>query len=371
MSRMDRPTVVPVTTGAVVRSPPSPSTIARPAEISTRRDPTAHPERGATLGRLEAVRRQYLMRGFSATVIDLLMAGNRPNTHSTYECAWRKWMDWCLGRRSNPLSNDLREASMLSSTLDPVDGLRIGEHPVVVKLLKGCFNQNPPRPKYSVTWDPSQVINFISSLGENDSLSLSVLSGKAATLVALATLMRVSEIAAIGFKSVTFSQNGVKFSLDSLRKAQRSGPLQTFSLSGCPDPKVCPVKTLKEYIERTNEFRTETNCAAASKAAVSGLSIEAILRAGSWARESTFRSHRTNSQLNPQSVKSPLGSSEMSFRSTIDNYQKDRVAIPKEYTNPGSPGVLTEEIVRIEVIPAAGKEASYVAKRRLFKNNCY
>jgi hypothetical protein len=55
-------------------------------------------------------------------------------------------------------------------------------------------------------------------------------------------------------------QSGVKFSLGSPRKAQRSGPLQTFSLSGCPDPKVCPVKTLKEYIERTNEFRTETNC---------------------------------------------------------------------------------------------------------------
>jgi hypothetical protein len=263
-------------------------------------------------------------------------------------------MDWCLGRRSNPLSNDLGEAleflshlhssgmsyssinihrSMLSSTLDPVDGLRIGEHPVVVKLLKGCFNQNPPRPKYSVTWDPSQVIDFISSLGENDSLSLSVLSGKAATLIALATLMRVSEIAAIEFKSVIFSQSGVKFSLGSPRKAQRRGPLQTFSLSGCPDPIVCPVKTLKEYIERTNEFRTETNCnrllvavipphkpvssntvsrwirsvlnsagvdtdvfgahstrgAAASKAAVNGLSIEAILRAGSWAHESTFR----------------------------------------------------------------------------------
>ena len=110
MSRMDRPAVVPVTTGAVVRHPPSPSTVATSAEISTRRDPPAHSERGATLGRLEAVRRQYLKRGFSATVVGLLMAGNRPSTHSTYESAWRKWMDWCLGRRSNPLSNDLGEA---------------------------------------------------------------------------------------------------------------------------------------------------------------------------------------------------------------------------------------------------------------------
>ena len=110
MSRMDRPAVVPVTTGAVVRHPPSPSTVATSAEISTRRDPPAHSERGATLGRLEAVRRQYLKRGFSATVVGLLMAGNRPSTHSTYESARRKWMDWCLGRRSNPLSNDLGEA---------------------------------------------------------------------------------------------------------------------------------------------------------------------------------------------------------------------------------------------------------------------
>ncbi|KAK4030539.1 hypothetical protein OUZ56_023782 [Daphnia magna] len=54
----------------------------------------------------------------------------------------------------------------------------------------------------------------------------------------------------------------------------------------------------------------------------------------------------------------------MSFRSTISNYQRDHEAIPKEYTNPRSPGVSTEEIVRIEVIPAAGKEASYMAKRR-------
>ncbi len=42
-----------------------------------------------------------LSEGFSATVVDLLMAGNRPSTHSTYESTWRKWMDLCLGKRSN------------------------------------------------------------------------------------------------------------------------------------------------------------------------------------------------------------------------------------------------------------------------------
>lgn len=37
--------------------------------------------------------------------------------------------------------------AMLSKTLDPVVGLALGEHPLVVRLMKGCYNQNPPQPK--------------------------------------------------------------------------------------------------------------------------------------------------------------------------------------------------------------------------------
>jgi integrase len=222
---------------------------------------------------------------------------------------------------------------MLSGTLKPMDGWRIGEHPVVIKLLKGCYNLNPPRPKYNKTWDPAQVLSFLSSLGDNNELSLSVLARKMVTLIALATLMRVSEISAIVYKSVVFNNGGVRFSLESPRKTQKSGPLQTFSLAACADSKIFTAGAVKSYLEMTESLRTDVNMdrlviavipphkpvspnttsrwiksvlksagvntdeygahstrsAAASKASASGLSIDAILKAGSWAQESTFR----------------------------------------------------------------------------------
>ena len=35
---------------------------------------------------------------------------------------------------------------MLSMTLDPVDGRNIGEHPMVIQLMRGCYNGNPHAP---------------------------------------------------------------------------------------------------------------------------------------------------------------------------------------------------------------------------------
>jgi site-specific recombinase XerD len=222
--------------------------------------------------------------------------------------------------------------SMLSQTLDLIEGLPIGENPLVVRLLKACYNNNPPQPRYPAMWEPEKVLSYIASLGENGSLSLSQLAGKAVTLIALATLLRVAEIAAIGLQSVKFSNGAVHFSLKTLRKTQRAGPLGSFSIKTFSNLLLCPVETIKAFMEATVAFRSgsederlwvsvrpphgpvtantlarwiknilkesgidtntfsahSTRGAAASQAARDGWSTEAILRAGNWARESTF-----------------------------------------------------------------------------------
>jgi hypothetical protein len=130
-----------------------------------------------------------------------------------------------MGRGKDPMSNDLIGTlefladlhasgksyntinvhhSMLSRTLGSVEGFPLGCHPLVVDLLRGCYNLNTPKPKYSATWDPDQIMPFVKSLGENHLLPLSVLAGKTVTLIALASLMRVSEIAAIDLNTVVF-----------------------------------------------------------------------------------------------------------------------------------------------------------------------
>lgn len=67
--------------------------------------------------------------------------------------------------------NTIRSA--VSMTHVQVDGVSIGQHPLVTQLLKGVYNQRPPQPRYSGTWKVDLVLDHIISLGENKDLSLS------------------------------------------------------------------------------------------------------------------------------------------------------------------------------------------------------
>ena len=151
-------------------------------------------------------------------------------------------------------------------------------------------------------------------------------------MLALASLLRVSELAAIDFQSIQFSEGDVKFVLLQPRKAQHGGPLQTITIPSLSDPDCCPVQALKAYVNRTAPLRENSNInqlfisfisphggvtsntmsrwirlslklsgvntavfkahstrgAAASKASASGASIDEILKAGHWRSESTF-----------------------------------------------------------------------------------
>lgn len=226
---------------------------------------------------------------------------------------------------------------MFSSTLARVDGFDIGKHPLVVRLMRGVCNTRPPVARYSSTWDVTVVLKYISEhLGGNNGLRLMQLSAKTAMLLALTTLMRVSELAAIDAQSIRFTQDGVSFSLLKYRKTQRSGSLPCFSIKSLPADTAaeayCPVVTLRSYLEATRSNRSSaesrqflfisvvrpfrkvvgstvgrwmkdvlrdagidtgftahsTRGAGASRAAAQGIPVMSILRLASWAAESTF-----------------------------------------------------------------------------------
>ncbi|KAI9560490.1 hypothetical protein GHT06_011422 [Daphnia sinensis] len=73
--------------------------------------------------------------------------------------------------------------------------------------MKGIFNSNPPKPKYAGTWDVDLVLNFFKSAPPNKDLSLIQLSRKAAMLLALVKMFRVSELAAIDSTSLKTAEN--------------------------------------------------------------------------------------------------------------------------------------------------------------------
>ena len=302
--------------------------------------------------RLEVVRDRYAKRGFSAEVVELLLGAVRDNTHSAYDSGWKIWSDWCLGRSNDPLCNAVPVVasflaeqskskaystvniyrSTLSSVLERIDGLPIGQHPEIVLLIKGIFNRRPPLAKFNSTWDVDVVLSYLRNQ-ENASLPLKDLAAKLATLLALATLFRSSDLAAISSKSIKFLANRVSFSLTCPRKAQKSGALQSFTLERLSDESLDPVAGLKCYISRTESFRKNSNNdllfissvgqhnpvksqtisnwikkvlkdagidveifsshstrgAAASKAVAVGASLDSVLSAGHWASSSTFK----------------------------------------------------------------------------------
>ena len=73
----------------------------------------------------------------------------------------------------------------MSSIHEKVDGVEIGKHPLMTQMLRGAFNQSPPRPKYKSVWDVDQVLSMFRSEGPSDSLPLQSLTIKTVMLMAL------------------------------------------------------------------------------------------------------------------------------------------------------------------------------------------
>ena len=49
--------------------------------------------------------------------------------------------------------------SAISSVHEHIEGMAIGQHPMVARVLKGAYNIRPPIPRYKSTWKVAQVIS--------------------------------------------------------------------------------------------------------------------------------------------------------------------------------------------------------------------
>jgi hypothetical protein len=91
-------------------------------------------------------------------------------------------------------------------TLAPVDGVDIGEHPLVTRLMKGVFTSRPPKCKVPVIWDPSKVVDIFQHWPVP--LPLSHLMEKGAFLLAIVTAKRAHELDTLFSDAIHFSFEG-------------------------------------------------------------------------------------------------------------------------------------------------------------------
>ena len=322
-----------------------------------RKDTPPVPSKKLQAGCMAHFRAKLAKEGFSQNVSDILLSSWRKKTASQYESAWKAWSGWCSEWEINPFSTTLENIfefladlfhkgfkfrtlgvyrSAISSNHETVDGFVIGKHPMMAKFMKGVFSLRPPEPKYFVTWDVRQVLDFLKTWSPAESLSLKQLTLKLVMLAALITAARSSSVNKMNLCFRYFKPHGVLFKVPGLTKcAGPKRPLQNLFLASFPpDRRLCFVNYLVQYEKVTKNLRQKTENtqnllfisyvkphkpvtsatiarwvktvlslagidgvftahstrgASASAAARAGVALSDIMEAADWSRESTFK----------------------------------------------------------------------------------
>ena len=192
---------------------------------------------------------------------------------------WKRWIKFCNNKQIDIHCNrievvllflqELKDEglgynainlarSCLSLYLDKVEGLSIGNHPLCVRFLKAVSKLRPPMPKYNVVWDPSKVLDVFRNWDTNDKISLKLLSVKLVCLLMLCTGQRVQTIHLIKVENVKVTDEGVLIFIPDCIKTSAPGRSQpVLELKQFSESKVCVVRTLREYLNRTRSIRAE------------------------------------------------------------------------------------------------------------------
>ena len=156
--------------------------------------------------RVAYLRQHYKDQKLSSEASDLLLSSWRQKTSQSYDSLSKKWIGWCTERQCDPISGPIEDVvnflahlynegyqyrslnayrSAIASMHTPIEGVSIGQHPLVSRLLKGAFQSRPPLPRYQGTWDVSVVLHHIGEHQLDQNLTLKELSLRTVMLLAL------------------------------------------------------------------------------------------------------------------------------------------------------------------------------------------
>ena len=139
------------------------------------------------------------------------------------------------------------------------DNKTVGSHPWVVQFLKGIFELRTLQTRYNETWDVHEVLRYFKHLGENSELSLKNWTSELCVLLLLISAQRVQTVHLISLNDISFHDDGCTIHITEKFKQSRPGfhpqPLQLPCYA--EDKTLCVVTCLREYIDRTAEFRSE------------------------------------------------------------------------------------------------------------------
>ena len=136
---------------------------------------------------------------------------------------------------------------------------KFGDHPLVVRCMKGIFELKPSLPKYNEIWDVRVVLDYLKTFGASTALPLKELTLKLTMLLCLTTGQRGQTIHKFDINYIQDLDDRYRISFHEKLKQTKSGRhLTPIELLAFPEDKeLCVVQHLREYIHRTDPLRKD------------------------------------------------------------------------------------------------------------------
>lgn len=211
-------------------------------------------------------------------VAKILQSANSTGTIKQYDSALKRWYQFCslnqidcwkpnivnilsflckLYEDGLGYSSINTAKSAISNILGNLDNHSIGQHPLVVKFMKGLTRLRPPTARYNLTWDANVVLEMYKSWSDNQFLDLKYLTLKLVGLLALTSAQRVQTLVSISIKNITWGSPTQIILPNILKCTSISRPNPVIVLNDYTlEPKLCILSCLKEYVSRTSVNRT-------------------------------------------------------------------------------------------------------------------
>lgn len=205
------------------------------------------------------------------------MSSLSQNTLRQYNGTYKLWWQFCSTNKSDPYKSTLTPILIFlteqfnkgaaygslnshRSALSLLIGSNITHDERVKRLLKGAYKLRPATPKYSFTWDPQIVLNFIAEWVPNKDLSIEKITKKLVVLLALCTAHRAQTLSLIKLDNVKIGPTGVHIGISDVIKTSAAGREQPvlFLPHFHENKAICPATAIEDYINMTNNIRSMT-----------------------------------------------------------------------------------------------------------------
>lgn len=210
------------------------------------------------------------------TGLEAIISSITASTRKQYNICYQHWWRFCHAGGLDPYTCDLQRVinflnslfnqkksfstiNSYKSALKLVFNIQGQDDDFLKRYMRGIYNSNPSRPKYTETWDPYPVLKYLESLYPLENLALAFLTKKLVTLLALISGHRIQTLAKITLTNIRKYDGHIEIKVSDRVKTSNINKFQPLILIPYfPDmPKLCLAKTLECYCKVTKDLRSD------------------------------------------------------------------------------------------------------------------